>query len=405
MTTTRTLKFGVLSVFLGWASGLAAQLPGPGIQLPDGRLLGEVPGEPREANNLATAAAVSPDGRFVVFLHSGYGAETDARKKNFQSLSVLNVEADSLTDFPDARLGPDARQTFFLGLAFSLDGRHLYASMASLTDPLGKQPENTGNGVAVYRFEEGRITPERFLPLAPRVSIPPGKERREDFRDVTYPAGLSVGKVRGQERILVACNNSDEALLLDPADGKIDFRFDLSTFPRIPGSLPYGAVITADGKRGFVSLWNASTVAELDLKTGKRIRSIVLEKPRAALSGGSHPTALVLNRASTVLFVALTNRDRVAAVDTRTGKTLYVLSTRPPGQSYGGSDPQSLALSPDEKLLFSANAISDSLSVFDLARREAQGFVPTEWYPTVVAATADTLLISSAKGRGSGPNA
>jgi hypothetical protein len=61
-------------------------------------------------------------------------------------------------------------------------------------------------------------------------------------------------------------------------------------------------------------------------------------------------------------------------------------------------------------MLFSANAISDSVAVFDLkkdggsASGEAPGFIPTEWYPTVVAATGTDLFIASAKGRGSGPN-
>src|SRR5271165_2086132 len=147
---------------------LAAQNPPSVIQLPNGRLLGEVPGKPREINNLATSAAVSPDGRFVVFLHSGFGAYNQDQKHSYQSLSVLNVATNDLSDFPDTRLDHNARQTYFLGLAFSLDGKHLYASMASGTDPLGKKPGSTGNGVAVYTFDEGKISPEKFLPVAPR---------------------------------------------------------------------------------------------------------------------------------------------------------------------------------------------------------------------------------------------
>jgi DNA-binding beta-propeller fold protein YncE len=380
---------------------LAAQDSATPTQLPNGRLLGQVPGNPREINNLPTAAAVSPDGRFVVFLHSGFGAYTEGYK---QSLSVLNLESNVLTDFPDHRLGPNARQTYFLGLAFSLDGKHLYASIASYTDPLGKKQGSTGNGIAIYSFGNGQIAPERFLKLPPRTSLPPSKKRREQFKDVTYPAGLSVGNVAGEERILVACNNSDEAVLLNASDGDIIHRFDLSTYKRIPASLPYTTVITNDGKRAFVSLWNASTVAELDLEHGKVLRKIELGKPGTPLAGGSHPTALLLNRDNSVLFVALTNRDQIVALDPHSGKTLYALSTKPAGQSYGGSDPQSLALSLDEKTLFSANAISDSVSVFDLVARQTLGFIPTEWYPTVVVVTAKELLIASAKGRGAGPN-
>jgi DNA-binding beta-propeller fold protein YncE len=397
--------FLILPFFL--ASSLAPQDRSRVTQLPNGKLLTEVPGNPRPTNSLPTAIALSPDRRFAVLLHSGYGAYSSGEK---QSLSVFNLETDELTDFPDDRLGSKARQTYFLGLAFGLDGKHLYASMASLTDPLGKQKGSTGNGIAVYTFENGRITPERFMPLSAREKIPSRKIRRAEFRDVTYPAGLSIAMSGGEERLLVACNNSDEALLLNTTDGKIVQRFDLSRFEYIPGSLPYTTVMTRDGRRGFVSLWNASMVAELDLQNGRVRRFIPLREPTSRLAGGSHPTALLLNRDSSRLFVALTDRDEIAVINTATGKMVSSLSTKLPGQKYGGSDPEYLALSPDEKTLFSANAISDSVAVYDLTKLtsgrplEAVGFIPTEWYPTVVAATAKEILIATAKGRGSGPN-
>ena len=351
--------------------------------------------------------ALSPDGQFAVLLHSGYGAYTSDRK---QSLTVLNLGTDELEDFPDDRLGNEARQSYFLGLAFSVDGQHLFASMASFSDPLGQKKNSTGNGIAVYGFANGRVVRERFLGLPPRKAIPAGKVRREDFQEVTYPAGLSVGTSGGQERLRVASNNSDEAVLMNTSDGHVVFRFDLSTFKRIPGSLPYTTVMTSDGQRGFVSLWNASSVAELDLLGGRVVRIVPLRKPDAALAGGSHPTALLLNGDNTRLYVALTNRDEIAVLDTDSGKVLAYLSTKLPGQNYGGSDPEYLALSPDEKTLFSANAISDSVAVFDLTKKagagpqEAAGFVATGWYPTVVAAAGRDLLIATAKSQGSGPN-
>ena len=395
-----------LAFLLAVTPFLSAQTPPP-TQMPNAKILAQVPGNPRRINNFPTAAALSPDGRFAVFLHSGFGAYTSNQK---QSLTVLDLETDTSRDFPNDRLGRTAKQTFFLGLAFSLDGRHLYASLASLTDPLGKGKGNTGNGIAVYTFENGEVAPERFMSLPPRTELPAGKVRRDELKDVTYPAGLSVARVGGVERILVASNSSDEAILLNATDGRIIQRFDLSTYPRIPGSLPYTTVMTADGKRAFVSLWNASAVAELDLGTGRVRRFLVLRRPSAPLAGGSHPTALLLSRDDSRLFVALTNRDEIDVISTATGEPLFTLSTKLPSQKFGGSDPESLALSRDEQFLFSANAISDSVSVFDLRHPAAGepitpvGFIPTEWYPTVVAATLKDLLIATAKGRGSGPN-
>jgi hypothetical protein len=289
MPILRALRFIALAaiLLLTVTAPRAQENPAPVLtQIPNGKLFGQLPGDPRPTNDFPTAAAISPDGRLAVFLHSGYGAYTSGEK---QSLTVLNLETNSLTDVPDDRLGSEAKQTYFLGLSFSRDGKHLYASMASLTDPLGKQKGSTGNGIAVYAFQEGTVAPERFLPLAPRTKLPPSKLRRDEFKDVTYPAGLSVGMSGGEERILVASNHSDEAILLNSSDGKTVYRFDLSTFKRIPGSLPYTTVMTSDGKRGFVSLWNASAVAELDLVTGRVRRFIPLQKTGRASRGRFSP--------------------------------------------------------------------------------------------------------------------
>ncbi len=82
-----------------------------------------------------------------------------------------------------------------------------------------------------------------------------------------YPSGLTVVRARDGDRLLIADNLSDDALLMDATSGKILYRFDLSTSRTVPASYPIATAATRDGKRGFVALWNASEVAELDLVT------------------------------------------------------------------------------------------------------------------------------------------
>src|SRR6516225_3889575 len=62
----------------------------------------------------------------------------------------------------------DARQTYFLGLVFSGDGTHLYASLGSITDPTGSKPGSTGNAIAVYSFQSGDLKPERLIKIPPQ---------------------------------------------------------------------------------------------------------------------------------------------------------------------------------------------------------------------------------------------
>ncbi len=409
-----------------WISGSGQEQSGRQIALSTGKLLQEpVPGEPQPVGTLPASVALGPDGRYLALLEQGYGTTGSGLR---QGIAILDLKEDRLTQFPEDRFGVKAHQTLFLGLAFSGDGTHLYASVGSLTDPEGKQAGSTGNGIAVYGFREGTVTPERFLPIAPQ-KLAAGKraarvsaKRLEPGFAIPYPAGLAVVSSAGGERLLVADDLSDDVLLLDAGSGKILRRFDLSTSRWVPASFPYAAVVTRDGKKAWCSLWNASAVAELDLPSGKVARWIRLQRPASALAPGSHPTALLLSPLEDRLYVALANRDEVAVVTTATGSVERYLSTRLPGQERGGASPTALAQSP-EGWLFAANAAADDVAVFDItkfaaagrkmprkARRgrggdvPAVGFIPSEWYPTALAVAGDELLVATAKGQGPGPN-
>src|SRR5581483_5091887 len=100
-------------------------------------------------NSFPATIAVSPDGNYAALLNDGYGTQ---HSRGLQSISILDFRTNQVADFPDERLGPDAHQSYFQGLVFSSDGKHLYASIGSITDPTGVHPGNTGNGIAVYSF-------------------------------------------------------------------------------------------------------------------------------------------------------------------------------------------------------------------------------------------------------------
>jgi YVTN family beta-propeller protein len=69
-----------------------------------------------------------------------------------------------------------------------------------------------------------------------------------------------------------------------------------------------------------------------------------------------------------------------------------------------GTTPNALALSPDGKRLYVAEADNDAVAVFDVASHERLGRIPAGWYPSHVIATHDRLLVLNSKGRGTAPN-
>jgi len=389
------------------------------INLPSSKMLMlPVPGDPQPTNSFPTAAALSPDGEYLAVLNNGYGTEESDSQ---QSIAILDLSSNKVTDFPDARLGHRAGQTYFLGLAFSQDGKGLYASMASRTDPTGEKEHDTGNGIAVYRFDGGHLAPQSFIkiPLAP---LPSGKKAIVDAKNlprgmgISYPAGLAVLPGDRGDKLLVAEDLADDAVVLDRESGKILQRFPLSMDSLVPAAYPYGVIATRDGKTGFCSLWNASKIAQLNLETGKVVRLIPLLAPQSPTAPGSHPTTMLLSPDQKYLYVTLTNSDRVAVVDVHAGQIAGLLSTELPEQKYGGTYPDALAQTADGKKLFVADASADAVAVFDMSHFESQtssastpekatGFIPTEWYPTALAVRGDSLLIVTGKGEGTGPNA
>jgi DNA-binding beta-propeller fold protein YncE len=409
------------------------------VNLPSSKQLGAVPGNPQRVNSEPISLAISPDGRYVVTVNAGYGTYESGYD---QSLAVMDTQTGKVTDFPDVRTGMTSHQTLYSGLAFSADGRHVYASMASLTEPVaGKVSSvpragaeerqgpaedgrgNTGNGVVVYGFANGKITPERMIPI-PLQKLADGRKTELRLPDwdgtmaVPFPAAIAVvepGPMVGGE-LLVADNLSDDALLVETATGRISKRFDLSEGDVVPGTYPVALAVSKDGTRAFVALWNASEVVELDLKKGTVGRKLALLKPSDPVKPGTHPCALEMSPDGKTLYVALANRDAVAAVDTDKGAFAVkgYFDTRLPRQSYFGAEPDALALSADGNTLYAANMGSDAVAVIDTRKLTASaakagmvepaGFIPTEWMPISMAMDGGKLYVASDKARGTGPN-
>ena len=184
--------------------------------------------------------------------------------------------------------------------------------------------------------------------------------------------------------------------MLETATGRLVGRYPV-------GRYPYGVAVAGDGTV-YVSAWGGWTVSVFGPTPDGAL------EPRRQLQVARHPSALLLNRSGTRLFVASASTDRVAVIDTRTGQRLVELADPPPEGPDEGSTPNALALSPDGTLLYVAEADNNAVAVFALSPASADvpgapgddrlaGRIPVDWYPTVLAPVGDSLLVLSAKGR------
>ena len=403
-----------LTLLFAQGTGVLAQA----IDLPTGKqILRPVPGNPQRLNSLPMTMAVSPDGKYVVTVNAGFGT---VESGYLQSLAVTETATGKVQDFPDERMSLTDNHTLYSGLAFSGDGTHLYATVASTSHPKGGDRRSLGNGIVVYGFRGGVISQERVLPV-PLQKLAAGRTTRlykegGGSLGVPFPAAIAVVHASAGEQLLVADNLSDDALLMDATTGAVLKRFDLGEGAYVPTTYPVDVRVAKDQQRAFVALWNASEVVELDLQRGTVGRKLDLLKPSSAIAAGTHPSALELSGDGKTLYVALTNRDAVAAVDVA-GAEFAVkgyFDTRLPKQTYFGAEPETMALSTDGSRLYVGNAMTDAIAVLDTHKLTSKavkrglvepiGFLPTEWMPMSMAFVNGKLYVATAKGTGTGPN-
>lgn len=130
---------------------------------------------------------------------------------------------------------------------------------------------------------------------------------------------------------------------------------------------PRVAEFTNDGKFVWVSAEIGGTVSVIDTATHQIVKKITFEVqgvPKESIQ----PVGIQLTRDGTRAFVALGPANRIAEVDVATNTVK--------GYHLVGQRVWNLALSPDEKRLYSTNGVSDDISVFDMASAKVIKSVP-----------------------------
>ncbi|HKB04653.1 MAG TPA: beta-propeller fold lactonase family protein, partial [Gemmataceae bacterium] len=147
------------------------------------------------------------------------------------------------------------------------------------------------------------------------------------------------------------------------------------------------------GRQLYVSDWAGRQVFIIDPAELRVVRKIPV---------GEHPNQMALHKDGR-LFVACASSNCVSVIDTKRGHVTETIATALFPKAPEGSTPDALALSPDGKTLYVANADNNCVAVVDVEepRKSAvKGFIPTGWYPTAVALTPDgkNLLVGVGKG-------
>jgi DNA-binding beta-propeller fold protein YncE len=329
-------------------------------RLPTGVRLDPV-GTVHDVGSLPLSMTASPDGRHLVLVLSGYGEQGAQIVERSTGRVVQTV----------------TQPAAFVGAAFSADGRELFVS--------------GGDRDVVYRYAWSAGT----ATLRDSIALSWVDARGHGTR---YPAGIAASS--DGRWLYVAENLADSLAVVDLVSGAIE-RYPTERYPY--------AVVVAPDKRVYVSAWGGQTVSVFTA-TGGGLRD------NGRIPAGRHPSALLLNRDGSRLFVASGSTDRVHVIDTKRRAIISRLLDPPPAGPGEGSTPNALALSADETRLYVAEADANAVGVFELTKTTSNrvaatgddklaGRIPTGWYPTAVLVSNESLFVANGKGRGTGgPN-
>ena len=345
------------------------------VLLPNGWKIAPV-GEQVPLDTLPMSSAISPNGRYVLVLNGGY-----------KPPSISVIDAETKKELSRVKVADG-----WLGLTFSPNGRNVYVG--------------GGSQYKVFEFSfstAGELKPAREFEIAP--------ETPRDVRDFIGDVAVSPD---GQ-LMLAADLYHDRVVAISVRTGKVLDRYQT-------GRRPYRILFHPDGKTFFVSSWADATVYEYNTSSGTEVARVRM---------GPHPTDMVLSdrnpevdeadadgdkkpvkkqEKTLRLFVAAANTNNVFVVNVEEDKDLKLIETLNVALTPRhplGMTPTALAVSADQKALFTVCSDANAVAVTDISEQRSRllGFIPTGWYPTAARVLRDgTILVLNGRGLQSYPN-
>ena len=122
--------------------------------------------------------------------------------------------------------------------------------------------------------------------------------------------------------------------------------------------------------------------------------------------GGSSPNSMVAT--NDFVYVSNGNNDNISVIDIKQNKVVTNIELQLDARlgNLKGVIPFGLAVDPEQKRLYVAEAGINAIGVIDITSRKVMGHIATGWFPSKLKVTPDgkQLVVSNAKGYGSGPN-
>jgi YVTN family beta-propeller protein len=354
----------------------------------------DLPSLPAFTVDHAVTTALSPNGKTLLVLTSGYNAITapDDSGDFVPDLSNEYVFVYDVTGSQPAKQQVLQVPNTFVGMAWNPRGDEFYV----------------GGGVNdnLHVFHWGGSS---FAEVTPAIAL----GHTAGLGLAVPPTTAGVGVDGEGKQVVVANYENDSVSIVDLATKavtEVELRpgkINASQSGTAGGEYPYW--IEIKGKKAYISSQRDREVVVLDLATNT---------VRGRIEVGAQPNKMALAHDGARLFVANGGADTVSVIDTRTDRVVEEFRVTAPAavlanpRGFTGANPNSLALSPDDRLLYVTNGGINAVAVVQLggqsgprgANRDRRdddddddsaqssqvvGLIPTGWYPESVTLSRD----------------
>jgi len=351
----------------------------------------DLPTRPGYLADHAVAVAIGPDGTTMLVLTSGYNRNNGPTGASAPAESKENVFVYDIAGGAPAKTQVLQIPNTYNGIAWNPDGSAFY--VAGGVDDNVHVFKKPGSAWA----EDGTPIPLGHGNVGVGLLVRP------------MAAGMAVNDAG--DRLLVANYYNDSVSLID-----LDTRSEIGELDLRPGKLDPSKAGVAGGEYPFAVAFAGNDKAYVSSQRDREIVVMSLAGDALAVSARiktrGQPNNMVVNGAR--LYVACDNSDSVVVIDTGDDRIVEEIGTTAPTAvfpnpaGFKGSNPNNLALSPDEGTLFVSNGGTNTVAVIQLggpqggkgkSKSQLIGLIPTGWYPSGVAVSPDGGMLYVVNGK------
>ena len=385
----------------------------------------DLPDNPAWLAGQAVTTVVSPDGKTLLVLTSGYNRVYNTNGTPFK----LPDSKEYVFIYDISKHTPVKKQVVqipntYSGIVFDPSGKAFYVSGGMGDFPFDKAGDNV-HIIALSADGTWVEQPGTELALGHRaglgLAVPDDGLVPINSMVFVQPCAAGVAISNDGKTLVVANYYNDSITVFNGGLGnwskgtELDLRpgkSDASQAGTPGGEYPFWVVVKGTGSSAtaYVSSIRDREIVVVNLGLSPK------PKVTARIQVKGQPNKMTLNAAQSLLYVVEDQSDTVDVIDTAKNAILETIPVIAPVSvvpsslaQYKGANPNSVTLSPDETQLYVTNGNLNCIAVVALGGSnggdQVVGLIPTGWYPNSVSFSGDGKWVYVVNGKSpTGPN-